>query len=178
MTVSSQSLATLPRSAVRAALTALPQDPVLLPGTVRDNLDPAGGHTPDADLVAALRKTHVWDPIEARGGLDADMAATGLSAGQNQLFCLARAVVRHRSVVLLDEATSNVDHATDEEVRKVLRDEFADATVVEVAHRLEAIVGYDVVVVMHEGRVAEVGNPQELLARPSRFRSLWDNRGA
>ncbi|GKT42621.1 ABC transporter atnG [Colletotrichum spaethianum] len=177
LSLASVSLLTLPRSSVRAALTTLPQDPVVLPGTVRDNLDPAG-HIPDADLIAALRKTRVWDPVEARGGLDANMADTGLSAGQKQLFCLARAILRRRWTVLLDEATSNVDHATDEEVRRALESEFAGATVVEVAHRLEAIVGYDVVVVMHEGRVVEVGNPRELLDQPSRFRSLWDSRGA
>lgn len=126
----------------------------------------------------------VWELIEARGGLGAEMSATGLSAGQKQLFCLARAVLKTHSrgagIVLLDEATSNVDHATDEEVRKVLDEEFGEAgvTVVEVAHRLEAIVGYDVVVVMHEGRVVEVGRPEELMGRASRFRSLWDSRGA
>ncbi|KAF4779309.1 hypothetical protein HER10_EVM0002693 [Colletotrichum scovillei] len=181
--IASHSLLTLPRSATRTSLTTLPQDPVVLPGTVRENLDPRG-HTPDADLISALRKMKIWEPIEARGGLDAEMSATGLSAGQKQLFCLARAVLRTQSrgggIVLLDEATSNVDHATDEEVRKVLSEEFGEAgvTVVEVAHRLEAIVGYDVVVVMHEGRVVEVGRPDELLGRASRFRSLWDSRGA
>ncbi|OHE99829.1 hypothetical protein CORC01_04965 [Colletotrichum orchidophilum] len=182
--IASHSLLTLPRSAIRTSLTTLPQDPVLLPGTVRENLDP-GGHTPDADLISALRKMAVWEPVESRGGLDADMSATGLSAGQKQLFCLARALLgkqrrRGGGIVLLDEATSNVDHATDEEVRKVLAEEFKGegVTVVEVAHRLEAIVGYDVIVVMHEGRVVEVGKPQELMGRSSRFRSLWDSRGA
>ncbi|KXH32504.1 hypothetical protein CSIM01_13585 [Colletotrichum simmondsii] len=180
--IASHSLLTLPRSAIRTSLTTLPQDPVVLPGTVCENLDPRG-HTPDADLISALRKMKIWEPIEARGGLDAEMSATGLSAGQKQLFCLARAVLKTQSrrggIVLLDEATSNVDHATDEEVRKVLNEEFGEAgvTVVEVAHRLEAIVGYDVVVVMHEGRVVEVGRPEELLGRASRFRSLWDSRG-
>ncbi|KAK1493023.1 hypothetical protein CTAM01_09650 [Colletotrichum tamarilloi] len=181
--IASHSLLTLPRSTIRTSLTTLPQDPVLLPGSVRENLDP-GGHTPDADLISALRKMKVWEPIEARGGLEAEMSATGLSAGQKQLFCLARALLRMQTrgggIVLLDEATSNVDHATDEEVRKVLGEEFEEAgvTVVEVAHRLEAIVGYDVVVVMHEGRVVEVGKPKELLGRASRFRNLWDSRGA
>ncbi|TEA15049.1 ABC transporter atnG [Colletotrichum sidae] len=177
ISLASLPVATLPRSAIRGSLTTLPQDPVLLPGTVRENIDPAG-HTPDADLVTALRKVRVWEALEARRGLDADMATAGLSAGQNQLFCLARALLRHKGVVLLDEATSNVDHATDEEVRRVMWEELAGVTVVEVAHRLEAIAGYDVVVVMHEGRVVEVGNPRDLLRSASRFRGLWDSRGA
>ncbi|OLN96559.1 Canalicular multispecific organic anion transporter 1-like protein 1 [Colletotrichum chlorophyti] len=177
ISISSHPLTTLRRATVREGLTTLPQDPVLLPGTVRENLDPAG-HTPDSDLISALRKAHVWEPIEARGGLDADMASAGLSAGQGQLFCLARAVLRHSNVILLDEATSNVDHATDEEVRVHLAEDLEGATVIEVAHRLEAIVEYDVVVVMHEGRVVEIGHPRELLSRSSRFRSLWESRGA
>ncbi|KAI8284941.1 ABC transporter atnG [Colletotrichum sp. SAR11_240] len=177
ISVDSESLTTMSRNKIRTSLTTLPQDPVLLPGTVRDNIDPAG-HTPDADLIDVLRKTRIWDALESRGGLDAEMSEAGLSAGQKQLFCLARAVLKHGHVVLLDEATSNVDHGTDEEVRRVVMEEFKGSTVVEVAHRLEAIVGYDVVVVMHEGRVVEVGDPRELLEKTSRFKGLWDSRAA
>ncbi|KAI8265702.1 ABC transporter [Colletotrichum sp. SAR11_239] len=177
LSIDSESLTTMSRNKIRTSLTTLPQDPVLLPGTVRDNIDPAG-HTPDADLIDILRKTQVWDALEARGGLEVEMSEAGLSAGQKQLFCLARAVLKHGRVVLLDEATSNVDHGTDEEVRRVLVEEFDGSTVVEVAHRLEAIVEYDVVVVMHEGRVVEVGDPRELLGKTSRFKGLWDSRAA
>ncbi|KAI8249166.1 ABC transporter atnG [Colletotrichum sp. SAR 10_77] len=177
ISIDSESLTTMSRNKIRTSLTTLPQDPVLLPGTVRDNIDPAG-HTPDADLIDILRKTRVWDALESRGGLDAEMSEAGLSAGQKQLFCLARAVLKHGQVVLLDEATSNVDHGTDEEVRRVVMEEFESITVVEVAHRLEAIVGYDVVVVMHEGRVVEVGDPRELVGKTSRFKGLWDSRAA
>ncbi|KAJ3962062.1 hypothetical protein N0V92_001239 [Colletotrichum tropicale] len=154
------------------SLTTMSRNKIL-----RDNIDPAG-HTPDADLIDVLRKTRIWDALESRGGLDADMSEAGLSAGQKQLFCLARAVLKHGQVVLLDEATSNVDHETDEEVRRVMMEEFEGSTVVEVAHRLEAIVEYDVVVVMHEGRVVEVGDPRELLGKTSRFKGLWDSRAA
>lgn len=177
ISIDSESLTTISRNKIRTSLTTLPQDPVLLPGTVRDNIDPAG-HTPDADLIDVLRKTRIWDTLESRGGLDAEMSEAGLSAGQKQLFCLARAVLKHEHVVLLDEATSNVDHGTDEEVRRVVMEEFKGSTVVEVAHRLEAIVGYDVVVVMQEGRVVEVGDPRELLGKTSRFKGLWDSRAA
>ncbi|KAJ0272662.1 hypothetical protein Brms1b_008715 [Colletotrichum noveboracense] len=177
ISIDSESLRTMSRNKIRTSLTTLPQDPVLLPGTVRDNIDPAG-HTPDADLIDVLRKTRIWDALESRGGLDAEMSKAGLSAGQKQLFCLARAVLKHGQVVLLDEATSNVDYGTDEEVRRVFMEEFKGSTVVEVAHRLEAIVEYDLVVVMHEGRVVEVGDPRELLEKTSRFKGLWDSRAA
>ncbi|KAK2768034.1 ABC multidrug transporter [Colletotrichum kahawae] len=177
LSIDSESLTTMSRNKIRTSLTTLPQDPVLLPGTVRDNIDPAG-HTPDGDLIDVLRKTHVWDALEARGGLDTEMSEAGLSAGQKQLFCLARAMLKQGQVVLLDEATSNVDHGTDKEVRRVVMKELEGSTVVEVAHRLEAIIEYDVVVVMHEGRVVEVGDPRELLGKTSRFKGLWDSRAA
>src|SRR5699024_5581749 len=102
----------------------------------------------------------------------------GFSAGQLQLFCLARALLSTSSIVLLDEATSSVDRRTDDEVRRAIRDDWAGRTVVEVAHRLELVRDCDVVVVMAEGRVQESGPPDELLARPtSAFRALWESQG-
>lgn len=176
----------LPRQTIRSRLTTLPQDAVQLAGSVRHNLDPRGLVQADAPLEAVLRKTAVWPAVAARGGLDADMHGLSLSAGQLQLFCLARALLSRGAVVLLDEATSSVDRQTDdevrrvvrEEVRRVVREEMRGRTVVEVAHRLELVRGCDLVVVMSEGRVQEAGHPDELLGRPSSaFRALWESQG-
>lgn len=168
----------LPRQTIRSRLTTLPQDAVQLAGSVRHNLDPRGLVQADAPLEAVLRKTAVWPAVAARGGLEADMHGLGLSAGQLQLFCLARALLSRGAVVLLDEATSSVDRQTDDEVRRVVREEMRGRTVVEVAHRLELVRGCDLVVVMSEGRVQEAGHPDELLGRPSSaFRALWESQG-
>lgn len=163
---------------MRRRLTALPQDGVRLRGTARRNLDPFGRHA-DAPLEQALRKTGVWAAVARRGGLDADMAALGLSAGQAQLFFLARALLGAGAgaVVLLDEATSCVDARTDDAVRAAIRDDLRGRTVVEVAHRLDVLRACDVVVVMAAGRVVEVGEPEALLAKgASAFKALWDSR--
>ncbi|KAK1994915.1 P-loop containing nucleoside triphosphate hydrolase protein [Colletotrichum falcatum] len=161
-------LGSLSRKAIRPHFITLPQDPVTLPGTVRTNLDPNGsfdGPSGDEELPKALKKTLLWDDvIESRGGLDASFAGLGLSHGQRQLFALARAILHkdQSRVVLLDEATSSVDHETDGLLQEVIRKELPSHTVLAVAHRLDTIEDYDVVVVMDNGRVAEVGNPRQL----------------
>lgn len=175
-------LARLPRQDIRSKLSAFPQDAFRLPGTVRHNLDPEGKIQADEMLIQALTKTAIWPFLEERGGLDAKLEDLSLSAGQLQLFCLARISLRRESstgggVVLLDEATSSVDTRTDDEVRAALRPDLEGKTVVEVAHRLEIVRHYDVIVVMAGGKVAEVGNPDELLATPgSEFQALWNSR--
>ncbi|KHO00193.1 ABC transporter, transmembrane domain, type 1 [Metarhizium album ARSEF 1941] len=175
-----QDLALVPRQLVRSRLTALPQDAIELRGTVRHNLDPGSpgcGPRADRELEHALRKTAIWDAVARRGGLDADMCELGLSAGQRQLFCLARALLSRGAVMLLDEATSSVDARTDDEVRRAIWHDMEGRTVVEVAHRLEVLRRYDLVVVMGEGRVVEVGEPEALLKREaSAFRALWESQ--
>ncbi|OAQ99634.1 hypothetical protein LLEC1_06869 [Akanthomyces lecanii] len=175
-------LATLPRQDIRSRLSALPQDAFRLPGTVRHNLDPESKIQADELLIQALTKAAIWPFLEPRGGLDAKLEDLSLSVGQLQLFCLARISLRRESstgggVVLLDEATSSVDTRTDDEVRAALRPDLDGKTVVEVPHRLEIVRHYDVIVVMAGGKVAEVGNPDELLATPgSEFQALWNSR--
>lgn len=182
MRIDGVDLAKLPRQEIRSKLSAFPQDAFRLPGSVRHNLDPEGKVQADELLIQALTKAAIWPFLESRGGLDAKLEDLSLSAGQLQLFCLARISLRRESsmgggVVLLDEATSSVDTRTDDEVRAALRPDLDGKTVVEVAHRLEIVRHYDVIVVMAGGKVAEVGNPDALLATPgSEFQALWNSR--
>ena len=180
-------LSTLSRDSIRTHIITIPQDPVKLSGTVRQNIDPseanllsaAAGENNNARLILALTRVGMWDLIHDRGGLDADFSDMNLSQGQQQLFCLARAIHRREQskIVLLDEPTSSVDRETDQRVLKVIHEEFKHCTVIAVAHRLETIIDSDLIVVMDAGRIQEAGKPNILLEQPgSGFKALWDSR--
>jgi ATP-binding cassette, subfamily C (CFTR/MRP), member 1 len=164
-------LRTLPREVIRTRMIAIPQDPFVLSESVRVNANTSGEAT-DNSIISALEKVQLWDSIQARGGLDAQMKSQPLSQGQQQLFCLARAMLRRSRILVLDEATSNVDTETDQLMQRIIRKEFSQHTIITVAHRLNTILDSDVVAVLHEGRLVEFGPPGELLSKPSLFRDL------
>jgi ABC-type multidrug transport system fused ATPase/permease subunit len=155
---------TLNLGELRRRIAIIPQEPVMFKGTIRSNLDPFGEHA-DAALARALERAAL--PQLARD-LDARVEAFGgnLSLGVQQLVCLARAMLNPSRVLLLDEATAALDLASDALVQRVLRTEFADRTVVTIAHRLDTIIDSDRVLIMDQGRVAEFAPPHELLASP------------
>eukprot|EP00755_Sulcionema_specki_P009232 Sspe_Gene.43153::Locus_20998_Transcript_1_1_Confidence_1.000_Length_4608::g.43153::m.43153 len=148
---------------LRKRVAVIPQEPLLLDGTVRANIDPFGKHTDDR-LRNALSKVGLDE-----GLLDVDVgsAATSLSNGQQQLVMLARVLLRDVRIVILDEPTSAIDGATDARVQKVLRDELAGCTILTIAHRVATIIDSDRVLVMDHGTIAEFGPPSELLNNPT-----------
>ncbi|CAH0003934.1 unnamed protein product [Clonostachys byssicola] len=170
-------ISTLSRQQVRSQLTTLPQEPLKLSGTIRHNLDPEDRIQADEVFINALTKATIWSIVESRGGLDAIASEVGFSVGQQQLFCLARALLSRSKIVLFDEATSSVDSTTEKEIRRIIKEEFVGRTIIEVAHRIQSIEEYDVAVVMGSGRVLEVGNPEELLGYDSELKRLWEAQG-
>ncbi|GJP82054.1 hypothetical protein CLOP_g12179, partial [Closterium sp. NIES-67] len=151
---------------LRHSVMAIPQDPVLFGSSLRFNLDPFQQH-PDAALWEAL------DAVQLRGmvgglqrGLEASMSEFGdnFSVGQRQLVCLARAIVQRSPVVLMDEATANVDLATDALIQSTIRRQFAVSTVITIAHRLHTIIDAHKVLVLEQGRVVEFASPRQLVA--------------
>jgi ATP-binding cassette subfamily C (CFTR/MRP) protein 1 len=107
--------------------------------------------------------------------LDEMMSGDGgnFSRGQRQLLALARAILRARPILALDEATSSIDVKTDAAIQQTIRESFEGATVMTIAHRISTIIDYDVIVVMDRGRVVEMGPPTDLLRRrDGHFRRL------
>ncbi|EME39111.1 hypothetical protein DOTSEDRAFT_28299 [Dothistroma septosporum NZE10] len=167
-------LSTIPRHKIRESFTALPQEAITFPGSVLANLDPLGKSTQD-EVENVLGKVGLLDIITSRGGLEADMTTMSLSQGQLQLFAVARALLRRSKLMVLDEISSSVDSATEEMMVKLIKEEFAESTIIAVAHRLKTIVDFDTVVVMDAGRVVEIGKPGELLRRSEGwFRGMWE----
>ncbi|GFS03753.1 multidrug resistance-associated protein 1 [Elysia marginata] len=165
---------------LRSRLTILPQDPVIFSGTLRMNLDPFNEFT-DEEIWRALEHAHLKDFVVGLPGTinyECGEGGQNLSVGQRQLLCLARTLVRHTRVLVLDEATAAVDLETDELIQRTIRTQFSGCTVLAIAHRLNTILDYDKILVMDKGRVAEFGSPEELLAHTgSIFYSMAKDAG-
>lgn len=161
------------REMIRSRLNVLPQDPVILPGSLRFNMDPWATSS-DESIGAALRRVGLWDVVNDRGGLDAETGALGLSHGQLQLLVFARATLHPGRILIMDEPTSSLNPASEAIVSSLIREEFAQKTVIAIAHRLETIRDFDRVLVLDSGRIVEVGNPDDLLqVEDGHFKRLW-----
>ncbi|PWN90969.1 hypothetical protein FA10DRAFT_230362 [Acaromyces ingoldii] len=150
---------------LRSAIAIIPQDPQLWEGTLRDNLDPTGKST-DEELWKSLAQARLTDHTKSVGGLEAPLTegASNFSAGQRQLLCVARALLRRSKILVLDEATSSVDLDTDDQIQQVVRKEFKGTTIT-IAHRLNTILDSTRVLVLKDGEVAEFDKPDVLLEK-------------
>ena len=157
-------------------LFLIPQEPLLFSGSIRFNIDPLNEYS-DADIWAALEMVHMKDAVAAMSGkLSETVNESGdnFSSGQKQLFCIARAVLRKPSVLIMDEATSSMDSDTDKLIQQTLRSVFHDCTILTIAHRLHTIIDYDWIMVLDQGRVVEFDTPAELIQKEGGiFQSLW-----
>ncbi|EDW42593.1 GM23954 [Drosophila sechellia] len=150
---------------LRSKISIIPQEPVLFSGSMRYNLDPFEEYN-DAKLWDALEEVKLKPLIsELPNGLQSKISEGGsnFSVGQRQLVCLARAILRENRVLVMDEATANVDPQTDALIQATIRSKFRDCTVLTIAHRLNTIMDSDRVLVMDAGHLVEFGSPYELL---------------
>jgi len=177
-------------SDLRSRITIIPQDPTILSGTLRSTLDVFDEYQ-DAEIFEALKRVHLLsenDRDDSEGDvnqnvfrdLDSSVSEGGdnFSTGEKQLLCMARAILKRSKLLVMDEATASVDYATDELIGKTIRQEFADSTILTIAHRLRTVIDYDKILVLDEGRVSEFDSPLTLLKDPqSRFYSLCKATG-
>jgi ATP-binding cassette subfamily B protein len=157
----------------------VPQAAYLFKGTVADNLRFGNEHATDADLWRALEVAQARDFVAAMPGqLDApiDQGGTNVSGGQRQRLAIARALVKRPRVYLFDDCFSALDAATDARLRRALRTETRDATVVIVAQRVSTILNADRIVVLDEGRVVGIGAHDELMTSCAEYREIVESQ--
>ncbi|KAM5535675.1 hypothetical protein V8D89_010662 [Ganoderma adspersum] len=178
---------------LRSRVTFIPQDPTLFSGTLRENLDPFYEHT-DTECLDVLERVHllpdlrrvcstapsgttpeeatVIEPHGPRADLDTvvlemqiSVGGTNFSQGQRQLVSMARALLRHSAIVVLDEATSSIDFETDAKIQATIREEFRDSLLLTVAHRIRTVIDYDRLLVLDKGELIEFDTPLNLIRK-------------
>lgn len=167
---------------LRENVAIIPQEPVLFSGTMRYNLDPFDEYADDK-LWSALQNVNLKTIIaEMAAGLQSKIFEGGsnFSVGQRQLVCLARAILRGNKILVMDEATANVDPITDALIQTTIREKFGDCTVLTIAHRLGTVIDADRVLVMDAGKAVEFDTPFNLLnatSGPRIFQSMVKETG-
>ncbi|XP_023233961.1 multidrug resistance-associated protein 4-like [Centruroides sculpturatus] len=165
---------------LRSKISIIPQDPILFTGPLRRNIDPFNEYSEDI-LWQAIEEVELKDVIrKLPGGLDAHLSEGGrnFSIGQRQLICLARAILRQNKILVMDEATSNIDNTTDSRIQKIVREKLQSSTVLTIAHRLHTIIDSDRVLVLDKGKIQEFDMPYKLLEnKEGTFYNLVKNTG-
>mgnify|MGYP000492377471 CR=1 FL=1 len=160
---------------LRSNINIILQDHFMFTGTVKENVDPTGAHT-DAQVEEALKLCGIWDSFKEQDGVNTMVVEGGdnLSAGEKQLLNITRSLLNPKRVVLIDEATASIDFETDNIIQKVIKKQFADKTVLTIAHRINTVVGSDRILVLSKGEIQEFDRPEVLLNREtSHFAKLY-----
>ncbi|GAA5956896.1 hypothetical protein JCM3765_006634 [Sporobolomyces pararoseus] len=162
---------------LRKRITYLPQEATLFEGTIRENVDLFSEHT-DEECLGVLRQVHLFEAEDKKSifALSTRVSAGGsnLSAGQRQLIAMARALLKDSRIVIFDESTASLDHELDEKIQQVVREEFKDAAILTIAHRLRTVRDYDRIIVLEAGKIVELDTPDKLLSNENGFfKRMW-----
>jgi len=165
---------------LRRGISVVNQYPVLFSGcTIRENLDPFEKYDNLAirEALADVQMIKLIDELPDGLNSVVDDGGSNFSVGERQLLCLARAILRKSKILVLDEPTANVDSRTDKLLQEAVSKSFSGATIISVAHRLDTIIEYDMVLILGDGFLLEFGTPADLLSKDSHFAGMVDDTG-
>ncbi|KAL4588260.1 hypothetical protein LXL04_001143 [Taraxacum kok-saghyz] len=174
ITIDGINISTLGLHDLRSRFGIIPQEPILFEGTVRSNIDPIGQYS-DEEIWRSLERCQLDDVVASKPGkLDSLVVDNGdnWSVGQRQLLCLGRVMLKHSRLLFMDEATASVDSQTDAVIQRIIREDFADCTIISIAHRIPTVMDCDRVLVIDAGYAKEFDEPSRLIERPSLFGAL------
>ena len=158
---------------LRKNLTIIPQEPTLIEGTLRENVDPAEIFS-DEKILEVLKAVGLDDFLEGKN-LDYKIENNGnnISIGEKQLICIARALIKKSKIILMDEATANIDYKTETFLQNSINKELKECTVITIAHRIKTIINYDRILVLNNGEIVEYDSPKNLLDKKGLFYQLY-----
>ncbi len=164
---------------LRAAIGMVLQKNVLFSGTIKENLMWGNPNATQEEIEHAAKAAQAHDFIMSfPKGYDSDLSQGGVnvSGGQKQRLCIARALLKHPKIMILDDSTSAVDTATDAAIRSGLKKEFGDTTVIIIAQRITSVQDADRIIVMNNGRISAIGNHQQLLETSEIYRDVYTSQ--
>ena len=181
--IDGENISEIPLKKLRRSVSIVPQEPFLLEGTLKTNLDPLNLYS-EQEINEVLTNVKLYEMLEHDNvngknvlrGINTEIKEYGnnLSFGCRQLLCVARAILRKSKIIILDEATSSVDQKTEDIISNAVDTMFKDSTVITIAHRINTVKKCDRIIVMNAGEVVETGKPDELIANNnSQFYSLY-----
>jgi ATP-binding cassette subfamily C (CFTR/MRP) protein 2 len=158
---------------LRKNLTIIPQEPTIIEGTLRENVDPSNNFS-DEQIKKILYDVGLNDFMENKN-LDYEIENNGnnISIGEKQLICIARALIKKSKIILMDEATANIDYKTESFLQNSINQQLKDCTVITIAHRIKTIINYDKILVLNNGEIVEYDSPEALLEKKGLFYQLY-----